>query len=161
MKHNNLKREVFNMILKLEVSKGHLQWKISEIARFTKISRTLIYYHFGKDKEELLKQAWDYTLTVFFATKENEKYGIRKRMENVISEINKAPFLFVLFFLEKSSNSHIGDMIRKAEKDLFKVLSDQYPQYSENDIKKIYLLELGSVAYRPKNVSDISFLFPR
>lgn len=52
----------FNIIctvFDLEVSKGHLKWSVSQISRSCKVSRTLVYYHFGKTKKEILLNCLD------------------------------------------------------------------------------------------------------
>ncbi len=46
--------EIICSVFNLEVSKGHLKWSVSQIARDCKISRTLVYYHFGRTKQEIL-----------------------------------------------------------------------------------------------------------
>lgn len=55
MKEAIVHRNVLNSILKLEVAKGHLKWKVSDVARASKVSRPLIYYHFGKTKKAILE----------------------------------------------------------------------------------------------------------
>ena len=147
-------------ILRLEVNKGHLKWSISDLARFSKISRPLIYYHLGKDKTELRKIAWDTMLTTLFSLENEKTLGIKKRIASIVEKVNASPYLFVLFFLEKNSNSEIGKLIQSHEQKLFKVLKKNYPSYTEDDILKIYLLQLGAVAYRPKDFKDIEFYFP-
>lgn len=147
-------------ILRLEVNKGHLKWSISDVARFSEVSRPLIYYHFGKDKKELLAMSWKTMLSTMFSTEEESKLGVKKRIASVVDKINKAPYLFVLFFLEKNSNSEIGKMIRQHEDKLFKEIKNTYPSYTQDDILKIYLLQLGAISFRPKDFKDIEFYFP-
>lgn len=148
-------------ILRLEVNKGHLKWSISDVARFSKISRPLIYYHFGNDKKELLTGAWNNMLKTIFALEESQKLGVKKRISLVVERINKSPYLFVLFFLEKRSNSEIGSLIRDHEQHLFEVLKSHYPHMHKDDILKTYLMQLGVVAYRPQDFNEVEFFFPK
>ena len=46
--------DILEAMLRLENEKGHLAWKISELARAANVSRTLVYYHFGRTKPEIL-----------------------------------------------------------------------------------------------------------
>ncbi len=46
--------QVLGLVISYEISKGHLKWKISDVSRRLKISRSLIYYHFGKTKADIL-----------------------------------------------------------------------------------------------------------
>jgi len=50
----NVRLDILEAMLALENEKGHLAWKISELARKAKVSRALVYYHFGKTKPEIL-----------------------------------------------------------------------------------------------------------
>lgn len=43
-----------NTILAHENQKGHLKWKVSEVARASKVSKSLVYYYLGSTKEEIL-----------------------------------------------------------------------------------------------------------
>lgn len=55
MTDQNSKEEVYfkicNAVLKLEVVKGNLAQKISDISKESGVTRSLIYYYFGKEKE--------------------------------------------------------------------------------------------------------------
>jgi len=55
MKEEIVHREILHSILALEVSKGHLKWTVSEVARRAKVSRPLLYYHFGKSKRAIME----------------------------------------------------------------------------------------------------------
>lgn len=43
-----------NTILAFENQKGHLKWKVTEIARASKVSKSLVYYYLGSTKEQIL-----------------------------------------------------------------------------------------------------------
>lgn len=139
---------VCNAILKLEVSKGHLKWTISEVSRISKITRSLIYYYFGKEKKQIIDEAFKHVLSLFFNLDPERQLGIQKRMQKVLHEIKNMPYLFVLFYLQRNTDSPMALMIAEAERKLLQAFRDDYPNYSEDEILKIYLLELGSVAYQ-------------
>lgn len=50
----NVRLDILEAMLHLENEKGHLGWKISDLARAAGVSRTLVYYHFGRTKPEIL-----------------------------------------------------------------------------------------------------------
>lgn len=45
---------IADTVFSLENTNGHLRWSVSELARKTKYSRTLLYYHFGSSKKRIL-----------------------------------------------------------------------------------------------------------
>lgn len=50
----SVRLDILEAMLLLENEKGHLGWKISDLARAAGVSRALVYYHFGKTKREIL-----------------------------------------------------------------------------------------------------------
>lgn len=70
---------VCNAILKLEVSKGHLKWTISEVSRISKITRSLIYYYFGKEKKVIFTESFRHILNLFFSIDVHRQLGIEKK----------------------------------------------------------------------------------
>lgn len=161
------KEEVFfricNSVLKKEIEKGHLQWTISDVARDAEVTRSLVYYYFGKEKEKVFKEAWKYMISIFFQFSDiSNSPPINIRMYNILQSMKKMPYLFILFFLQKSSNSEIAKEIAKAEAELLKTFQREYPSYTKTQILRLYLLELGSIAYNlsPEDAHDV-FDFPR
>lgn len=155
--------EICNAVLKLEVQKGHLLWKISDVSRISGITRSLIYYYFGKEKENILNEAWHFMLQLFYenAGKE-EPLTIEQRMQIIIEHIKKMPYLMVLFILEKGKETEFGQKITKAEKNLLQKFENEFPHLSKTEIKKVYLLELGCLVYQldPQELAEI-FKFTR
>lgn len=161
------KEEVFfricNSVLKKEVEKGHLQWTISDVARDADVTRSLVYYYFGKEKEKVFTEAWRYMVSMFFNfSEEGKTLTINQRMFNILSSMKKMPYLFILFFLQKVNKTEIGEEIAKAEEQLLAVFQQEYPSYSKTEILRLYLLELGAIAFNlePSQALEV-FNFPR
>lgn len=53
-------------MLSYEVSKGHLKWKVADVSRRLKVSRSLIYYHFGSSKQEILDSCFEIVAEEFY-----------------------------------------------------------------------------------------------
>lgn len=149
--------KICNSVLKLEVNKGHLKWTISDISKDSGVTRSLIYYYFGKEKLTLLDEAYRYMIEIFFNTNDDRTLGLTVRMQGVLSKIKDMPYAFILFFLERKSDSEMGKLMRKAEVRLFLRLKVEFPNFSEDEILRVYLLELGSIAFglAPEKVFDI------
>lgn len=150
---------VCNTVLRMEIAKGHLKWTVSDISRFSGITRSLIYYYFDKDKEQILEESYKYMVNLFFSTNPSEAIGIRARMKKVLSDLQHMPYMFVHYFLEKNKDSKLGKIIKKGEEDLIDYLHRTNPEYSREDIFKIYLTELGAIAYQLPT-DKVDGLFP-
>ena len=48
---------ILSSAMDLDVKKGHLKWTMSDLSRKSKITRSLIYYYFGREKAEILEEA--------------------------------------------------------------------------------------------------------
>ena len=149
---NQSKEEIYlavcNAILKMEVAKGHLAWTISDIARESDITRSLIYYYFGKEKEKVLEEAYKFIIANFFDIDRTKTVGIRDRLRQVLTDLKSMPYLLVLYYLEKHNNTEFGQMIHKAEALLLKNMKNEFPNFSEQQLLEIYLKELGAIAYQ-------------
>ncbi len=148
---------VCNAILKMEVAKGHLKWTLSEISRESGITRSLIYYYFGKEKKTALEEAYKFIISHFFNIERTRSVGIRERLRQILIDVKKMPYLFVLYYLEKNAGSDVGQMIKEAESLLIKSLKQEFPQLSETQILEIYLKELGAITYQlpPEQVQNL------
>src|SRR5262249_15127056 len=70
----DVRLDILEAMLLLENEKGHLRWKISDVARVAKVSRTLVYYYFGRTKQELLETGVELLGEEYFGlTEEREK----------------------------------------------------------------------------------------
>ncbi|MGB0454233.1 MAG: TetR/AcrR family transcriptional regulator [Bacteriovoracaceae bacterium] len=161
------KEEVFfkicNSVLKKEVEKGHLKWTVSDVARDADVTRSLVYYYFGKEKKVIFNEAWKYMVGLFFNFGEGSRdKTIADRMSGILTSIQKMPYLFVIFYLEKVRKSPIAEEIAIAESKLVDILQEEYPHYTRNQCLRLYLLELGAIAYNlsPENTVEV-FDFPK
>ncbi len=136
---------ICDVLLRLEVQKGHLKWSISQVSREAEVTRTLIYYYFGSTKESLLKEAFLYMLKAIYGDN-TENLGFEERVKKVVSITKKNPYLFMLWFLNRGTDSMLGQMITDREAKLFDDLKERMPHANDLDIKKVYLMEVGAVA---------------
>ncbi|MFV3409553.1 TetR/AcrR family transcriptional regulator [Bdellovibrio bacteriovorus] len=148
---------VCNAILKMEVAKGHLQWTLSDISRESNVTRSLIYYYFGKEKDKVLEEAYKFVISHIFNMERTKTVGIRERLRDVLRDVKNMPYLFVLYYLEKNAGTQFGKMINEAEALLMKAMKIEFPDLSEIQILEIYLKELGAIAFQlpPERVNDL------
>lgn len=150
--------KICNAVLRLQVEKGHLQWRVSDIAKYSGVTRSLIYYYFGKEKEVIYEEAVRFMLDFFLPSPEDEAMGIKARMQNIIEKFRDMPYLFVLFYLEKDQDSRIGEIIREREEKVISRIMKQL-NISKNEAMRLYFMELGSVAYKRLSVQDCDEIF--
>jgi AcrR family transcriptional regulator len=152
--------KILNAVTKLEVSKGHLKWKISDIAREADVTRSLIYYYLGKEKEVILEEAVKYMLDLIFNLFQDEPLRVKYRMKIALEQLREMPYLLVIYYLNRGQDNKIGGIIRDREQKLFGLLKSLYPQASYSEIMKLYLLELGVVVYQDVPEDFIDSIFP-
>ena len=74
----NVRLEILEAMLLLENEKGHLGWKISDLARAAGVSRTLVYYHFGRTKNEILDAGIEVIAIEYFGLGEDRESLLRQ-----------------------------------------------------------------------------------
>jgi AcrR family transcriptional regulator len=126
-----MKKKIVDLIFRLEAQKGHLKWTVSQIALSAKVSRSLIYYHFGKTKIEILLNCLEMT--------GNEFYGLSPARRS-LSLVDSLELTFLLYksnpsyaiFFHKWRNvpSPIQDKYLDFEKRYDKKLRDVFPKAS-------------------------------
>lgn len=147
---------VCSAILKMEVEKGSMGWTLSDISRESGITRSLIYYYFGKEKDQILTEAYKFILTTFFEFRPTDP--VPDRMKEILQKAKLMPYLFVLFYLQRDLDTEVGQMIRAAEQTSIKNLSKSYPHLSPHEIKALYMKELGAIAiHLPPEEVDLFF----
>lgn len=153
--------KICNAVMKLEVSKGHLVWRLSDIAKEADVTRSLIYYYFGKEKEIILGEAFRYMIDLFFNLDRKDSMGLVERINFVIKQMKSMPWVFILFYLQKDQDTEVGELLKSAEEKLLTILQKDFPEMSHTDILKIYLLQLGSVCHKRLDEKDLSEVFNR
>lgn len=152
--------KICHTVLKFEVKKGHLKWSISEVSRSSGVTRSLIYYYFGKEKKQILNESARFMVDFMFNKELEEPLGIAKGLRVVLDRLEKMPFLLHFFIQHKNANNEFGEIIRQAENWLLDVLQKYNPDLNKNEILKIYLLELGLMLYGRCDTEQLDYYFP-
>lgn len=77
MIENKKLEALLNSVFTAENQKGHLKWKVSELARSCKVSKSLVYYHLGKSKLEILFSCIDIVGAEFYGLNETRESMVR------------------------------------------------------------------------------------
>jgi len=153
-------RAVLNAAVELEIQLGHLKWTYSVLARKSKISRSLIYYYFGKSKINILKEA-----TLLFGqelsgvVEDRMKFWTEGKIEDGLIKTRELfkiyPYLVPFYFLYRSKENEIGELIRKYENEGHKKRRQFFPDHSDSELKALYAFHLGLVTFPGLKPDDI------
>lgn len=113
--------KILNCAVRLDVQKGHLRWTMAELSRASGIGRTLIYYYFGKSKQQIIQTALNIvTDEVFGLSAERLKLWQDGQIaESIIKSrelIEQAPQLREFYFHWRFTAGEIREHLVKTEK---------------------------------------------
>jgi AcrR family transcriptional regulator len=140
---------VLNTAVTLDISRGHLSWKMADLARSSKVSRTLIYYYFGKSKEGILREAVRlFGDEISGATAEKTALWAEGKIAEAFDQsrelLNKIPAIVPFYLLNRSKTSEIGATIRAQERAFFEKIKAYFPNLSQAEQKGLYSLFFGA-----------------
>jgi AcrR family transcriptional regulator len=165
MKDFNKKELVFykicDSVLYFEVVKGHLNWSLSDISKQADVTRSLIYYYLGKEKDAILHEVVLFMLELFFNSSGENKLGVRERMRNVLVQLKEMPHIYIYYISERIKDTEYGKTIRDAEEKLLKYTQEEL-NLSEVDALRLIMLNLGAAALQlnPDLVEDVYSIVP-
>ena len=148
--HGDKVAKICNEIFALEGRKGHLKWTVTELARKCKVSKSLVYYHFGKSKTEIFNSS--------FETVSRELWGLTREREAMISEGRlldsmlashkmhiETPEFTVFYFRYRHSPSAIGERIRDYDRQYQERLKRVFPHFSTQELAALQAMFHGLV----------------
>lgn len=155
----NVMFKICNAVLQLEIEKGHLCWKVSDIAKLADVTRSLIYYYFGKEKDTIFEEAYRFMINIILPEKNEAKSGIAERTKKAIRLFEKVPYIFIIYFMEKDKDdSPIGKIIRNAESRILERFKESNPHLSDKEILQAFTMQLGAIACKlPIEKVDLLF----
>ena len=117
-------------LIRMDVMQGHLKWKVTDLARVCKYSRSQIYELLGNSKADILNNALKALLEEIYglspervALRETESHlaGVIRSRKIVI----EAPELLSFYFRHRTRNDQIGQTIRHYEKKYLELVKKQ------------------------------------
>ena len=138
--------QICDAVLYMETMKPHLKWSLSDISKQSGVTRSLIYYYLGKEKDQILHEAVLFMLDLFFNISGNRKLGLEKRMEVILEKISEMPHIFLFYISERVKESEYGQTIREAEQKLISYLQSELG-LSEKEALSLFMLEIGACAF--------------
>lgn len=154
-------KAVLNSAIELDIQLGHLKWTYTLLAKRSGISRTLIYYYFGKEKINILKEA-----CLLFG---EELAGIGEERMAAWKEgridigliktrklLEDYPYLVPFYFLYRTKENEIGELILRYEQEGYKKRKHFFPEMSDQDLKIMFSFHLGLATFPHINEDDVS-----
>ncbi len=141
---------ILNAALVLDFRKGHQKWTLSELSRTTGVTRSLIYYYFGKDRMSILQEAIRFIGEEFFGLtpKRLQLWKDGKIATAVLitrAAIEQTPALGAFYLAHRFRPTELGESFRKLENQYVKKLSGFFPKLGPDQIRALYGLMFGLV----------------
>lgn len=141
---------ISNAVISLDVSKGHLKWKVADLARLTKLSRSLIYYHFGRSKADILTNAFSFIAEEFYGLTADRMQLLKegKIAQSLLRTRHlylKNPSLAVFYLRWRSSKSPLQKQMIHFENRYQAKLKSLFPNCSPLEITIVHGLFHGLV----------------
>lgn len=149
--------KIMEAVIELEIVKGHLKWKMSDLSRTSGVTRSLLYYYFSRDKKHIFKQAVDYYIAEFLDFRIERAEKIRRgEIIDLISiarkKLRRSPYFLQFYAKHRLEVTEVSDVFHQAEKRYFENLKESLPQKWRPLSKVLWALVFG-LAVQP-NVSE-------
>lgn len=148
MKKDQVRQKILQSVLNFEVTKGHLKWRVADIARVTNVRRALIYYHFGQSKEEILNNSLMAMAEDYFAldskrSKMVQEGRIAESLTMTRQILLKNPSLAVLYQRGRTTPSPLRDKFMEIEARYQEKIRKALPSLSEAEAVFLHALFHG------------------
>lgn len=132
-------------VLELEHTKGHLRWKVMDLVRKSKLSRTLIYRYLGNNKKDMLLTALDAFCSKFYGLKPDPAVKFSDKVAEARKTLIKYPEAAVFYQIWRSRPSFLQNEFIKIEAKFQKKLQSLLPGFTQSEIITIHALIHGLV----------------
>jgi len=162
MAENKTKDETYWTLLdsaiELDIKKGHLKWTLSDLSRKSKITRSLIYYYFGKDKQDILKEAIKLVGEEFIGLTEKRmelwQKGLFAESMQVARKFNEnAPYLPLFIMENRNKPNEIGNSLKSIEEGFIAKLKTFFPNCDDTQITSIFAIYWG-LSFSPRITNE-------
>lgn len=142
--------KVLDAAMGLDIRKGHLRWTISDLARSSGITRSLIYYYFSKEKAEILKAAVDMIGREFLGLEEGletqwSSGDLAKTVVKRRKQMQLSPHIASFYLSNRAKETEVGQQLFDLEQQFVGKLQKMYPQANEKAVKAFYGLLFGMI----------------
>jgi len=146
--------KILNCALELEFRKGHLKWTLSDVSRKSKITRSLIYYHFGRSKMDILQAAIDIIGKEFTGVDNPRRQSLwfSEKYEESLLEARqiyeKMPHLCAFYLNHRNQPNQVGQALETIERGFKKRIKTIAPTATPAQINTLFAVYFG-IGYAP------------
>lgn len=153
-KAHQTKDEIYWKVLKaamaLDFKRGHCRWTIAELSRASGVSRPLIYYYFGKSREDILLASVKVLGEECFGLSDRRitlwKNGdFKKSVKESRKFIQEHQDLAAFYFAQRAKPHFVGEALRELERKYEQKLKAFFKNASESEIHTKIALLFGCV----------------
>lgn len=152
--------DILNAGINLDIQHGHLKWTYAQLSRKASVTRSLIYYYFGKSKITILEEACRLFGEILAGTAHPHmrlwKDGDLTQPLVLSRDILKnCDSLLPFYYLNRDKKNNIGDLIRDYEKKGIKKRKQFFPNLTISQCRALFALQLGISTYPGLEQADI------
>lgn len=144
-----IKLKIIEIVIRLDTEKGHLKWSITQVSKLAKVSRSLVYYHFGKTKNDILLECLSSVLTEFYGLTDERmslaKASLSDSLKKTHAIYMRNPSFAIFFQKWRNKPSKIRDKYIEIEELYDKKLSVLFPRANPHQRKAIHAFFHGLV----------------
>lgn len=142
--------KVLDAALKLESTKGHLRWKMTDLSRGSGITRSLIYYYFGRSRLDIVTVAIRVIGEELFNLSPEREELIRsgrtlEAMKLTRELFRKAPHIGPFYLSQRRPNATFYGEISRLEKRYLDSLALAHPGASPDRLGVLFSALVGVV----------------
>ncbi len=142
--------KVLSAAVELDFRKGHLKWTMTELSRRSGITRSLVYYYFGRSKLNIVNTAVKIMGDEIVGMSERRLQMWRdgKYLESLRESrqiLEKAPYLGAFYLTCRSWPNELGETVRQMEKSLIKKIQNFIPTFRVDEAKAVATIYFGMV----------------
>ncbi len=139
---------VLRAAIELDFRRGHLRWKMSELSRDSKVTRSLIYYYFGKSKENILVTAVKLIGEEFFGLTplRVQMWKDGKIAESLLLSrrlLERVPHIGTFYMVHREEQTEIGASLRQLELEYRKKIKRFFPDSPAEALDALFALFMG------------------
>lgn len=152
--------DILNAAIYLDIQHGHLKWTYAMLSRKSGVTRSLIYYYFGKSKINILEESCRLFGEILAGTADHHmnlwKDGdLAKPLKLSRDILTHFPALLPFYYLNRNKENNIGELIRDYEKKGIKKRKKFFPNLSTSQCRALFALQLGISTYPALEQVDI------
>lgn len=138
--------KISHAVFQLEESQGHLRWKVTDLVRKTKLSRSLVYEYMGSSKKEILLSALRSFIHDFYGFDESSQdVSSARQIQKARERISLYPEAAIFYQKWRARESWLQLEFAAIEKKFQQRLKDLHPYLSDLQILGIHAAIHGLV----------------